>query len=325
MDDPADPPDALSKRSAAISSQVRRANIDAGDLEALLQFASRSLSERFPAAATWHPGDIVWELREQFDAHLPIRLWERHGVVEAVAWFVGPGRLLLEATPAGESWVPDIIAWAEGTLLRARGGGRATPLSVRAFHADQVRIAELSRLGFERAVPESVHFELDLTRGLPDVELPAGYAMQDSANIDLERRAESHRAAWSSLDHIGIKDARSTFSARTYERLRASPVYRHELDLVVLAPDGTLAANCICWPDASSGIGVFEPMGTHPDFRGRRLARSLLAEGLRRLLDLGHRRARISTAHFNTSAIVAYSSLFEPLDHSSWWSKTLRP
>lgn len=303
----------------ATSSPIRRRYEGASDLGDLLQFASRSLAERFPLGATWHPGDVVWELRGQYDEAQPIRMWERDGLVEALAWFVGPGELWLEATPAGEFFVPEMISWAQDSLLRKQ----MASLSVRAFHNDLKRIAGLEQLGFERGAPESVQFELDLTQPLPDVDLPPGFAVRDGVGIDPEQRAASHRQAWSALSHIGIEDARSTFSAAAYESLRISPVYRATLDLVAVAPDGTLAANCICWADAPSGIGIFEPMGTHPDFRGRRLARALLAEGLRRLRDMGHRRARIGTAHFNTSAIAAYSSVFRPLDQSSWWTKAL--
>lgn len=323
MVDPADLSKALSERSDLASSPSRRSYLGASDLAALLQFASRSLAERFPLGATWHPGDVAWELRQQYDTRHPIRLWERDGVVEAIAWFVGPGQLWLEATAVGERCVPEIIGWAEGTLLRKPTAEQMRTLSVRTFDADRVRIAGLSRLGFQRAGPESVHFEFDLSQDPPHVALPPGFAVHDSLEIDPERRAASHRDAWSALGHIGIENARSTFSAAAYESLRASPVYRPDLDLVAVAPNGTLAANCICWPDTPSGIGIFEPMGTHPDFRGRRLARALLTEGLRRLRGMGHRRARIATAHFNTSAIAAYSSLFQPLDQSSWWSKRL--
>lgn len=324
MAKPEDMVDASSERSEVFSPPVRP-YLGVTDLEALLQFASRSLAERIPLGSTWHPGDVAWALREQYDVQHPIRLWTWEGVVEAIAWFVGPGQLWLEATSTGELWLPEIIARAEESLLRSRSIGQATTLSVRAFQDDQVRIAGLSRLGFERAGPDSVHFELDLAKAAPEVELPPGFAVRNGVGVDPERRAASHRDAWSALDHIGIANARSTFSATAYESLRASPVYRPDLDLVVVAPDGALVANCICWADERSGIGTFEPMGTHPDFRGRRLARALLAEGLRRLRGLGLRRARISTAHFNTSAISAYSSIFQPLDRSFWWSKELSP
>jgi ribosomal protein S18 acetylase RimI-like enzyme len=313
----------LSRRSAATSLPTPRQYMGVSDLAALLQFASRSLAERYPLEATWHPGDIAWQLMGKYGEQRPIWSWERDGAVEAVAWFDGPGQLCLEATPAGEPWIPDIVAWAESSLLRERNAEEMTPLSVRAFQTDRVRIAALTRLGFQRSGPDHVHFELDLTLDPPDVDLPPGFAVRDCLDIDPEQRAACHRDAWNALDHIGIENALSTFSTAKYETLRASPAYRPDLDLVGVAPDGTLVASCICWSDAPSGVGTFEPMGTHPDFRGRRLARALLSEGLRRMRALGCRRGRIATAHFNTSAITAYSSLFRQVDQSEWWSKKL--
>lgn len=313
----------LNERSAAISPPAPRPYMGVGDLAALLQFASRSLVERSPLEATWHPGDIAWRLMGRYDEQLPIWSWERDGVVEAIAWFDGPGAICLEAMPAGEPWIPEIVAWAERSLLPERNAEETPTLSIRVFQRDHVRIAALTRLGFQCSGPDHVHFELDLNLDLPQVDLPPGFAVRDGLDIDLEQRAACHRDAWNALDHIGIENARSTFSTAKYESLRASPVYRPDLDLVVAAPDGMLVASCICWSDAPSGVGTFEPMGTHPDFRGRRLARALLSEGLRRLRVLGCRRGRIATAHFNTSAITAYSNLFRQIDQSDWWSKRL--
>ncbi|MDO8410768.1 MAG: GNAT family N-acetyltransferase [Phenylobacterium sp.] len=323
MADPDSAPAHSGEQLGVKMSPSRRPYMGESDLQTLLHFASRSLTERFPLASTWHPGDVAWELREQYSSRQPIRLWEQDGVVEAVAWSVGPGQFWLETTPAGEGWLPDIIGWAESAALRRQTGVKAPTVSVRVFEGDRLRIAGLSRLGFKPVGPESVHFEFDLTGPLPEVPVPPGLALRDGVGIDPEQRAASHRDAWSALDHIGIENARSTFSAAAYESLRTSPVYRCELDLIAVASDGRLAANCICWADAPSGVGIFEPMGTHPAFRGRRLARTLLAEGLHRLRDMGHRRARISTAHFNTSAVAAYSSMFQPLDRSFWWARTL--
>lgn len=41
------------------------------------------------------------------------------------------------------------------------------------------------------------------------------------------------------------------------------------------------------WFDHVSGIGLFEPVGTHPDHRRIGLGRALMAEGLRRMQDAG--------------------------------------
>lgn len=308
---------------SSLSGIQRHRYSGADDLGSLIQFASRSLSTRYPMGATWHPGDVVWELQGQYDVNQPIRFWEAEGVIESVAWLVGPGELWFEATPAGEPLLPDAIAWMEAALRRGRASELPQTLSVRAFHSDLMRIRALQELGFEQAGPQAVQFEFDLSGRLPAAQLPAGFRIEDCEGIDPERRASAHRDAWNDLRRIGIENASSTFSARIYEELRRSPVYTPALDLVVTAPDGALVATCMCWADDASGIGVFEPMGTHPGFRGKRLARALLAEGMRRLRKRGHRMARIGTAHFNTPAIAAYSAVFRRMDHTSWWTKAL--
>jgi len=59
------------------------------------------------------------------------------------------------------------------------------------------------------------------------------------------------------------------------------------LDLVAVAPDGTLAAYVGMPYDASNRLGSFEPVCTHPDHRRRRLACVLMLEGIRRLRSIG--------------------------------------
>lgn len=277
--------------------------------------------ERKPLGATWHPGDVAWELRGAYGEGQPIRFWKREDQVLAVAWFVGPGQLWLEAAPSTEHLVTEIIDWGEDFVRRVSSADGPT-LSVRANHADVRRIECLTRLGYRQAGPEAVQFERDLAGELPQADLPAGYSIRDGEGIDGERRAASHRTAWNDLRSIGIENASSGLSAEIYESVRRSAVYRPELDLVVEDPEGRYVANCIRWADIRSGVGVFEPMGTDPEYRGRCLARVLIAEGMRRLRRLGHTQARIGTAHFNKPAIVAYSALFRPFDRTSW-SKAL--
>ena len=51
----------------------------------------------------------------------------------------------------------------------------------------------------------------------------------------------------------------------SYTRLTTLPHYRFEDDLVVEAPDGSLAAFAMAWWDPAAKVGEFEPVGTHPD------------------------------------------------------------
>jgi ribosomal protein S18 acetylase RimI-like enzyme len=60
------------------------------------------------------------------------------------------------------------------------------------------------------------------------------------------------------------------------------PDFRYDLVPIVAAPDGALAAYCISWWDPRSASVEIEPLGTHPDFRRKGLARAIVREVLRR-------------------------------------------
>jgi GNAT superfamily N-acetyltransferase len=72
-----------------------------------------------------------------------------------------------------------------------------------------------------------------------------------------------------------------------------APLFDHDLDLVIVAPDGSLAAGCVCWMDTANHIGLFEPLGTRPEHRRRGLATALALEGMRRLRTRGATRVQV--------------------------------
>jgi ribosomal protein S18 acetylase RimI-like enzyme len=67
--------------------------------------------------------------------------------------------------------------------------------------------------------------------------------------------------------------------------------YRGSLDCVVEAPNGRFASSVLVWPDDENGVGLFEPVGTHPEFRRRGLGAAVCTFGLQRLHEEGMRRA----------------------------------
>jgi len=306
------------------SRVTARSHAGLSDLPALLAFAGRSLRARFPLEAEWHPGDLVWQLKDAGDATQDMRLWETPSGLAAVAWFVGPGGLWLECLPDHEHLVAEILDWAQETLRAERPRLGKSKLSVQALDSDGGRVAAFEARGYERTAPEGVRFRRALHADIPPPILPDGVRMRDCLGVDPELRASCHRDAWNHLDHIGIENARSTFTAETYRRLLGSPGYDPALDILAVSADGRLAANCICWADSASGVGTIEPVGTHVDFRGQGLARAVNIEGLRRLKARGMAWGRVSTAHFNTPAIATYQSCgFEIIDRTSWWTKRL--
>jgi GNAT superfamily N-acetyltransferase len=296
------------------------------DLPALLAFASASSAQRSPLRSSWHPGDIIWALHTRADLPQPCRFWTGPDGVEALAWFESEGEVWIETLPASEHLVHAAVDWVEDTWRRrlaSQGKPADTPIQIRAQAADTRRIAGLEALGYHRAGPAGVGFRIGLDGHLPPTEPQPGYFVRDSVGIDPELRAAAHRAAWNHLDHLGIA-ASSQFSTDAYLSLTALPVYDPTLDMLAVAPDGSLAASCICWADEASGVGVFEPVGVALAHRGRRLASATMGEALHRLKGRGHREARVGTAHFNHAAIAAYRAAgFEPADSSHWWAKAL--
>ena len=85
-----------------------------------------------------------------------------------------------------------------------------------------------------------------------------------------------------------------------------SPVYVPEHEIFVIAPSGDVASYCIIWTDELTKIGHFEPVGTHPDFRGKGLGTSLLYEAFRRLKAEGMEEADLCTNSDNLPAIGLY-------------------
>lgn len=293
------------------------------DLAAMLSFASAAMAERQSQRSTWHPGDLLWAFKDDFYARRDIRIWFDGDAAVAMAWFVAPGALWMEVRPAWEPLVADILAWAEDALRSARPRLGKRHLSIRAFDTDERRISALEQAGYSRAAPESVHFQRVLDAQIAAPELPEGFDFVDCIDVDSEARAACHRDAWNHLEHLGI-EATSTFSAQTYARLAAAPVYDPSLDLMIQSPDGRLVCNTIAWSDLASRVGKFEPVGTHHEFRGLGLARAITQEGCRRLRDRGHLWAQVGTAHFNAPAIATYrASGFAPHCESAWWTRML--
>ena len=102
------------------------------------------------------------------------------------------------------------------------------------------------------------------------------------------------------------------------------PRYAPEHDLVVEAPDGSLAAFLMAWWNPDAGVGEFEPVGTHPDHQRRGLGRALNLAGLRLLQDLGATDALVFSTTSNAASQGLYASAgFEPATQHRAWTVAL--
>ena len=87
------------------------------------------------------------------------------------------------------------------------------------------------------------------------------------------------------------------------------PQYRPELDLVVVAPDNTLAGFCVGWLASERQVAQVEPCGVHPHFHKLGLSRVLLLEMLHRFKQYGATMAMVETNLDRAAARSAYESI----------------
>jgi hypothetical protein len=133
---------------------------------------------------------------------------------------------------------------------------------------------------------------------LPDAALPDGYRITTAAEAGVLARVQAHRDAWAparikSLLGLPITgdEPTSSFSMSKYRAMKEVSIYRPELDLVVLAADGSPAAFALGWLDDASQSLLFEPVGTSPAHALRGLSFSVCAALMHGAVILGAREA----------------------------------
>jgi ribosomal protein S18 acetylase RimI-like enzyme len=133
-----------------------------------------------------------------------------------------------------------------------------------------------------------------------DVVLPAGYRIRDiEGPAEFEARVALHRAAFPA----------SRLNVAKYERLLTVPHYRLEDDLVVEAPDGSLAAFALGWYDPDGRVGELEPVGTHPAHQRKGLSRAVVTEAVRRLFQRGAHLVQVYSDQADAAPEALYRSV----------------
>ncbi len=145
-----------------------------------------------------------------------------------------------------------------------------------------------------------VQMQHSLTELSKELHLPTGFTIRPLAGAqEVEVYVVLHRAAFESM----------SMTSEWRQRTLLTPYYQPELDLVVVAPDGTLAGFCVGWLDPYRAIGQIEPIGIHPNFQGMGLGSALLHEILRRFKAYGAKEARVETQSIRIPAVQAYESV----------------
>jgi len=221
-----------------------------------------------------------------------IKIWEEHTAIwEADEEIVGVatiehpdithpgyGEIFVQRHPDHLPLLDEMLAYGEERFAHPDIGGSW----VFVWEDDKPLIEVLERRGYVRNEKRSSsHLEYTIS-DVPKPAFPNGFVVKTMAEGgDVDKRREIFGR---SFNHEDPREWPSRFS---YEELMRAPDYAPENDLIAVAPDGTYAACALVWPDRVNRVGHLEPLGTHPGYRKRGLARALLLDGLHRLRAMG--------------------------------------
>jgi GNAT superfamily N-acetyltransferase len=258
--------------------------VTAADVELMQGLAQRVTAARpdlISAGASY--GELAWiwgQGQAAYRTTWPRRLWFSDGELVAWAWAFLPrqvrrndgsvrevtgAELTYQVHPDHAGLVDEVIDWydevaagLERTVIPCAGDELA--LQRWAAHGYETDTAELADDGGWTQLNE---------RDLIDVEqpaLPEGFRFRTADEAGPQAAVQAHLDAWSP----------SSYTAEAYESVRRTAAYRGDLHVLVEAPDGTMAASAIMWFDEANSTAEFEPVGTHPDYRRRGLARAMM-------------------------------------------------
>jgi mycothiol synthase len=254
----------------------------------------------------------------QLESH--VFIWEtKEGEIAAVLNSEDPGIAYLQVDPEKRTseLETEMVLVAEENLSVKKPRGKKS-LGVFAAKDDELRVDILNNRGFVKSKFWEHHHSRSILRPVPEVKLPDGYSVRALGDIE-ELPARSY-LSWRAFHSNEPEDRYEGWE--WYLNIQRAPLYRRDLDLVVVSPGGKLASFCTVWFDDVTRSGSFEPVGTDPEHQRRGLGKAVIHEGLHRLKRLGAVIAYVGSGSEEASEF--YKSIgFTELDRSEIWVKNL--
>jgi len=213
----------------------------------------------------------------------------------------------------------EMLDVAEQRLAVDEEGGRWS-VAVWADSQDVLRHEILEARGYERqGDPEHQH-RLVLHGPIAEVPVAAGFTIRSLGDVD-ELPARSW-FSWKAFNPDAPEEDYATLGWEWYLEIQHCPLYRRDLDLVVVAPNGDLASFTTVWFDDVARCAYFEPVGTYPPYQRRGLARAVMHEALHRVRRLGATVAFVGG--YSVAANALYDAVIGPAyAHSERWLKVM--
>lgn len=292
-------------KALAQSPRTFRGELDVEKMLALLVLGRKAATDTYYV----HTGNLLWWLyyiESAEAARRQIYLWDAPGEDGLLGWsllsldwrtfdvFTHPG---LRGTPAAQ----EMFAWAQNTLQRqVKSAGGVMIRTMWISERDETLIDMLQQQGFSASSQVMLLLERRLDGLVPDPRLPPGWQVRR-----VNGAAEAEPRAAASYGAFESKLPQARYLQRMLDFMR-SLAYSRALDLAAVGPQGQHAAFCLAWSDPVNRVGYFEPVGAHPVFRGRGLAKTVLSVGLQALQADGMAVATVCVNESNLAGQALY-------------------
>lgn len=263
------------------------------DLRPLLEL-EQELWRQDPLSVSCGYGQIAFWSAQAVHREHRVRLWYDGPTLVGWGWATSGGELEWQVRPEQPELLDEILAW-----------GSPSTLLVPAHHVDAIRRIEAYGLVYDDS-GQWIRVNERALDALGRPPMPDGYRVRSVEPGDFESRAAAHRSAFHP----------SRFRDDVYDAVRRSAAYRSELDCVVEAPDGSVAAYALAWLDDVNAVGELEPVGTHADHQRLGLGRAVCLFALGRLRDAGGSLALVACR--GDAAYPIPCKLYESIGFREW-------
>jgi len=204
----------------------------------------------------------------------------------------------------------EIVEWGESCIRKKLEKEGAATLDASCKEDYTAKISFLKWHGFCQTDELTIGMIRRLDKPIPEPELPAGFVIRSVMGVqEAEAIASTHRAAFGT-DYMTTENRLAIMNTSEYDP---------SLDLVAVAPDGTIAAYCTCSVNEPNKEGSTDPVATNPRFQRMRLARALLLTGMKMLKERGMETACLGTSGANLAMQKTAESVGFHVDFRVLW------
>ncbi len=247
-----------------------------------------------------------------------IKIWEEENRIVAIAHIEDTCNTFFQIRPGYEYLHTEMLAWSEENYALPTEDGKHKRIVIWSKESDTALNDLLTERGYKKAgACNYLNLQTIDTEKEYEPQVAEGFIVRSMAeNIDLCKRYNVINQAFNPSAEYKVEAPKSFF------RMIDAPMYRPDLDIVTEFKDGSLASACVVWYDEENKIGMFEPVGTHPDYQRKGLGQVVLIEGLKRLQKIGAKKAYVES--FGDERYAFYESAgFKAYDQDYPWEKII--